>query len=376
MSRRPPCCPDPECELHTKGTKPPKWYTRDGTYETIAFGTVQRYLCKYCGKRFSEQTFALDYYAKKKADYHKIFRQIVTTGSTRDISRELGVSTATVANRISRLSRNAVAVLEELKDRTDLREAFVADGFESFAVSQYYPDNINLLLGKQSQYVWYLNYVTLRRKGRMRDSQKKRREELEKQFRPPPGALTAQFKLLLEEALSIADRSLKPFVLYTDEKKEYVRAAAAIPVLRQRKKEKRYLHIRISSKKARTLRNNLFAANYFDRELRKDQANHVRETVCFTRNVNNGIERLMIYVLYHNHCKDYRIGEAKYVGVTHGQIAGVSRSMEREALRHFFTRRFFLTLEPVRGEAKRVWVRGLITPLKRGREYLPGYALV
>ena len=374
MSRRPTCCPDPECELHTKGAKPAKWYGKDGTYETKAFGTVQRYLCKYCGKRFSEQTFALDYYAKKKLDYHTIFRQVITTGSTRDIARELGVSPATVANRISRLSRNSLAVLEGLKARMALREAFVADGFESFAVSQYFPDNINLLLGKESQYVWYVNYVTLRRKGRMRDDQKKKREELEKRFRPFPGALTAQFRLLLEEAVSIADRSGKTLRLYTDEKKEYTRAAADIPVLRKWQKERRYQHIRISSKKARTLRNNLFSANYFDRELRKDQANHVRETVCFTRNVNNGMERLMIYVLYHNHCKDYREGDAEYKGVTHGQVAGVSGSREKDALRYFFTRRVFLSLEPVTGEARRLWVRGLITPLKQGREYVPNYA--
>ena len=75
MSKRPTCCPDPECLLHTKDAKPPEWYSLDGTYETKTFGTVQRYRCTYCGKRFSEQTFAVDYYV--------ILRQLVTTGSTR-----------------------------------------------------------------------------------------------------------------------------------------------------------------------------------------------------------------------------------------------------------------------------------------------------
>ncbi len=43
----------------------------------------------------------------------------------------------------------------------------------------------------------------------------------------------------------------------------------------------------------RTLNNDLFAVNYFDREIRKDQSNHTRETVQFSRDVNNAMDRLL-----------------------------------------------------------------------------------
>ena len=115
MSLRPPCCPNKDCPNHTKEQKPAHWYTKDGTYDTLSFGTIQRYKCSSCGKRFSERTFHIDYYAKRKINYRRIFRQLISTGSTRDIARELGISCASVANRISRLARNAIAVLEELK---------------------------------------------------------------------------------------------------------------------------------------------------------------------------------------------------------------------------------------------------------------------
>ena len=118
-----------------------------------------------------------------------------------------------------------------------------------------------------------------------------------------------------------------------------------------------------------------FPVNYIDRQLRKDLANHVRETVCFTRKVNNGMERLMIYVLYHNHCKDYREGNPRYRGITHAEMAGLEKKRQDLALRQVFTRRKFLSLETVTGEYLKVWKRELVTPLREGREYLPQYAL-
>jgi len=375
MSLRPPCCPNKNCPRHTQKPKPAHWYTKDGTYDTLAFGTIQRYKCSHCGKRFSERTFHIDYYAKKNVNYRRIFRQLISTGSTRDIARELGISCASVANRISRLARNAIAVLEELKTEILLSEDLAADGFESFAVSQYFPNNIHILAGKASQYIWYLNYVPLRRKGRMQDAQKQRRSELEKHYLPPKGILTAQFRDLLLHAIAFARKADRPLVLYTDEKLEYARAAAAIPMLKIWKAENRFKHVRISSKKARTTTNDLFAVNYIDRQLRKDLANHVRETVCFTRNVNNGMERLLIYLLYHNHFKDFREGKPRYTGVSHAEVAGLDKETEKRALRQVFTRRKLLSLEKVSGEYLKVWKREMVTPLRKGRDYLPLYAL-
>jgi hypothetical protein len=54
--------------------------------------------------------------------------------------------------------------------------------------------------------------------------------------------------------------------LYTDEKREYAQSMKAA------RREDRIEHVPIS--------NDPFGVNYFDREIRKDCANHVRETVC------------------------------------------------------------------------------------------------
>jgi hypothetical protein len=66
-------------------------------------------------------------------------------------------------------------------------------------------------------------------------------------------------------------------------------------------------HQRTSSRVVRNCENPLFPVNYLDREFRKDQACHVRETVQWSKTVNNTMERMMVYLAYHNLFKPFRI---------------------------------------------------------------------
>ena len=138
------------------------------------------------------------------------------------MARDFSVSVDVVLNKLSRLSRNGIATLQQLQRQVSLNEDLAADGFESFTVSQYFPCHINLLAGVQSQLVYWVDYVALRRKGRMTDVRRKRRE---------------QQRIRLQQ---------------------------------------------VSSKRVRNRMNPLFSVNYLDRQLRKDMAEHVRETVCVT----------------------------------------------------------------------------------------------
>jgi hypothetical protein len=320
---------------------------------------VQRFLCLSCSLRFSTQSFSIDYYAKRKVDYHAIDRQLQSTGSIRDISRDLSVSTATVMNRISRLAHNGLAVHRRLCDKIPQREALVADGFESFCVSQYFPNNITLLTGKDSQYVYFFNYCTLRRKGRMTAYQKHKRTMLETQWKADPRALRHAF----DEVLTHIRCDTGTPTLVTDEKREYRWSVDACAV------EKPITHIRISSKLPRTVGNELFSVNYLDREIRKDCANHVRETVCFSRDVNNCMERMWLYVVYHNYRKRYRIrhGERR----THAEVAGIERKEISRALRGYYTKRSFLSRSGLSGSMRMLWLRKLETPLAQASAYMP-----
>jgi hypothetical protein len=268
------------------------------------------------------------------------------------MSRDLSVSTATVINRISRLARNALSVHVRLCATAPQQEALTADGLESYCVSQYFPNNITVLAGKQSQYLYFANYCTLRRKGRMSEQQKRKRMRLEERWRADPRAVRRAF----DEVVGHIRCAGGPQTVYTDEKSEYALSIRSIG------EEKAIRHVRVSSKLPRTLGNELFSVNYLDREIRKDCANHVRETVCFSRDVNNCMERFWVYGVYHNYRKPYRIrhGETR----THAEVAGISAEAVRRELRGYYTRRSFLSRTQLTGSLRSLWLRELETPLK------------
>jgi len=382
---KPRFCPHKNCINHEKSDKPSIWYRPWGSYQTKTFGTVPRFRCKFCNRTFSVQTFSLDYYAKMKVDYKRIFQQIITAGGVRDTARQEGISTGVVRNRTSRLAHQALAIQESLLGSVRLGEHLCADGFESFTVSQYFPNNITLLVGKQSQMVYHANYVTIRRKGRMTGAQKKRREELEKTWRAPRKSILTGFEQLMHSVADLASSaSTRRLLLFTDEKKEYPRAIRIVQQRLSRQGEygfKRPVHhIRISSREARTLGNHLFPVNYLDRQIRKDGANHTRETVQFARNVNDCMNRLAIYFLHHNCMKPYRIKRQRQDPRSHAEVAGVAGSSIRKELQTLYSERRFLShlkdetgiAEP-RKPYRQLWMRELNTPLKKNAEYCPAY---
>ena len=378
-------CPHRDCSYHRKEEKRPDWYRPWGSYQTRTFGRVLRFRCRSCGRTFSVQTFSLDYYAKKKVDYSRVFDQIITAGGVRDIARQEGISTGVVKNRTARLAHQAMAVLQSLLNELTLEEDLCADGFESFTVSQYFPNNINILVGKESQMVYHANYVTIRRKGRMTEEQKKRRKVLEKIWRAPRRGIQSGFEqlmLCIEDLLPSS--GMNRIRLYTDEKKEYPRAVSAVEQQLSRPGKPGYSrplrHIQISSRKARTLSNHLFPVNYLDRQIRKDGANHTRETVQFARNVSDCMNRLMIYFLHHNCLKPYRIKLQRQDPRTHAEVAGVRLEIIRRELETLYSERRFLSHLVETAEYRnslnsciQIWMRQLKTPLKGRKEYCPAY---
>lgn len=389
----PPFCPNPACRRHHGTNHPPeatggstsgrygeRWFIRKGFYTSRRSGRVRRFRCRLCGTGFSEQTFSLDYFAKRTVSYRRVEEMVCSTASLRDIARALHCSLGTVSNRISRLARQAMAVHSEyLRDFTPA-EPLVADGFESFVYSQFFPNNINLLITADSQLLLGATYCTIRRKGSMTEAQKRRRTELEKLFRPPGGGIKHAFGELLDEALPLVDRKQRGsgvVELRTDEKREYRWALTDHSYYRVLRLEGRLVHRTVSSRAARTVRNPLFAVNYFDREIRKDLANHVRETVCFARNVNAAMERLWIYAVRHNLVKRYRERQPRRDTSTHASVAGIAEATIRRVQRQYFTRRaFFSKIAGLPASLVLLWRRQLETPLHpEGAYLLPRYAV-
>ena len=367
---RPLFCPRPSCSNHYLKHRSQNWYRSAGTYHTDAFGTIDRFRCNKCGKYLSTQTFSIDYYSKRTLSYSKLFNHLITTSSIRDMARDFSVSVDVVLNKLSRLSRNCLAVLQELQRVTSLDEDLAADGFESFTVSQFFPCHVNLLAGKNSQLLYWYDYVTLRRKGRMTDEQKKQREVLERKFRADPKGIEQSFRSLYDQAaVMICDGKREHATLVTDKHPAYQRATKKNLGIKGLSTQGRFTHQRVNSKAPRTWANPLFSVNYLDRQFRKDLAEHVRETVCFGRNVNCVMDRFSIYCVYHNLKKRYRESKGDYR--THGEVAGVDKEKVQSLLHGLFSRRAFASKVKPESTYRKQWIRMFITPLKENEEHVP-----
>lgn len=371
----PPFCPNPQCINHRYSPKKNKyyWFAKDGFYSTKIFGKIQRYKCKKCKIRFSEQTFSLDYYAKKKLCYQNMVKELVSTSNLSDMSRRFGVSPNTVINKIHRLSHQALGVNSELRKYISIHEPFVADGFEGVAVNFYYPNNINILVGKKSLFFYEFNYTTIKRVGKFTEHQKALREYYESIWKADTKGVQYSFNDLIEGLTQFyfVNNDRFPLILITDKKLEYNRALKSNFFFRTLSEAQLLHHFTISSKEPRTLDNPLFPVNYMDRQFRKDIAEHVHKSICFGKNVNNQMERLQIYQLYHNYMKKNRVREKEFI--CHADIAGIPASLRKKYLKKFFSQRIFYSHLSLNKTEDDCWFRKYDTPLKERKEQLPGY---
>ena len=352
---RPPFCPRRECHYHhLNGWPGSRWWSLDGHYHCSREGQVQRFRCRGCGHRFSRTTFSLHYFCKRRLDYRLLLRLLVDGMSQRGCARTLGSSVCAVACRICRLVRQGLWMHANLCGSIVPGEALCADGFQSFWVSQYAPNNLNLLVGATSQFVYGLTAATLRRSGRMSVAQRTRRQALEALDRADPGELRRSIEELFTLAATLWSRCAPSARrLITDSHRLYAPALARLAL-------GSVSHLQISSHRPRTLSNPLFSVNYIDREIRKDLAEHRRETVCIARSAAASLSRLWLYLAHHNYCKPYRILPRS--PLTHAEVAGVDRSLLVRHRRKWLTQRAFLSRTALTMEMLRVWVGAYHTP--------------
>jgi hypothetical protein len=372
----PPFCPHRGCPAHFT---PPRarWWARRGFYTSRCGGRVQRYRCRLCGRSFSRQSFSIDYYAKRRLSYRQLQRLLRSCCGIRQSARLLGVYPATVLNKIMRLSRQAIAAHAGLLDRIELEEDLAADGLESYWCSQYFPNNFTVLLGAESRFLFDWEAVTLRRSGRMSEGQNGRRAELEQRWSADPEATYRSFGRILTTATGLIEvsRRRQPVILSTDCHTAYRRVFDEHPQWQELLQAGRCGHLSVSSRRARTAANPLNPVNTFDRQIRNDMAEHVRETIRFARNRAHSLERFAVSAFDYNYCKRYRVNQPAGDGQTHAEVAGVAPEAVQRARRQLCRQRAFLSRTVLTLSQIAVWLRIERTPLKERDEYLPAYLL-
>ena len=218
--------------------------------------------------------------------------RLVACSGLRQIAREMNVSPSTVQRLTERLGRHCLLFHERMRPRACPTEPLVLDGFRSFEHSQYWPMDLNLLIGA-SHFVYGFNDAELRRSGSMRPAQRLKRALLEKRFGRPDSQATRK---RVEELLRRVVPPGGAIVLRSDEHQAYPRAVARLH-------DRRIVHEQTSSRAARTQRNPLYPVNLADLLLRHSSANHKRETIAFSKRRQGALYRLAVWVVWRNYLK-------------------------------------------------------------------------
>jgi transposase-like protein len=288
---QPPFCPNAECDSHGM---PGTWrFKKNGYYERLrGLRVVQRYVCRSCGRNFSSQTFSTTYWLKQPHLLGRLFDALVNGSALRQVARSLRVSHSTLQRQTERLGRHCLLTIDALGPRGAPAEPLVLDGFRTFEHSQYWPFDLNLLVGT-SYYVYGFNDAELRRSGTLRPSQREKRTVLEAAYgRPDPQSTRRAVEELVARVVP-AGASVE---IASDEHLAYPQAFARLP-------DRRIAHYTTSSKASRTPRNPLFAANLADLLLRHDSANHKRETIAFSKRRQAALYRAAIWAVWRNFMK-------------------------------------------------------------------------
>jgi transposase-like protein len=287
----PPHCPFQDCDSHAD---PDTWRAikKGFFYRNTRPNKIQRYRCSHCGRSFSSQTFSPTYWLKLPQLQQPLLFRVLGCSALRQIAWEFGVHVSTVQRQVERLGRHCLLIQQQLRPKGVPEESLVLDGFRSFEYGQYWPFDVNLLVGR-SHFVYDFQDAELRRSGTMTPYQRHKRTRLEERHgRPDPQATRKSVQAVLTRGLppgSIVD-------LDTDEHRAYPQALKRLP-------DRTIRHRTTSSKARRTPRNPLFPANLGDLLIRHTSANQKRETIAFSKRRQGALYRIAIWAAVRNYVK-------------------------------------------------------------------------
>jgi hypothetical protein len=305
----PPFCPNEACRFHRD---PAGWkHVPYGTYERqLEPRVIRRFQCLACERTFSTQTFDTTYWLKKPHLQRPLLDSLVACSAFRQTGRSLGVAASSLQRQASRLGRHCLLFHLAHAPAASPTEPLALDGFVTFEYSQYWPFEINYLVGATSHFVYGFTESALRRSGRMTAAQKERRAELEKVHgRPSPhatrDAVESLVRLVTPEPVALDVRS--------DQHAAYRRAFRRLPHA--------VTHTTVSSRRCRARNNPLFAVDLLDLLIRHGSSNHKRETIAFSKRRQGALERMAVLQVWRNYQK--RRSERDRRSLTPAQALGL-----------------------------------------------------
>lgn len=290
----PPYCPNPSCPWHIP--------SREALFRPYDRRPIKRYpyvsprfQCTNCKRVFAASFFSLSYRDRGIDNYAAIYQYRLGCTSKREIARNLNVSLDTVTRRLQKISRQQLLRLARDVSKVKITESVAYDGIENFSFSQYDPNNVNHVAGRDSLFVYDFNFSPLNRKGRMSPRQVRKKAYLESIHQKyPTHHVRGASKRIFERAQALAVGRLE---LHTDNHFLYRQA------LTQMKNGDQIAHLITPAKVARNYKNRLFAINHCDLLTRHRLADFKRETIAFAKTSLAMIESFLFMVVDKNYMR-------------------------------------------------------------------------
>ena len=103
----PPRCPNRNCSFHLSPAPDTRWFARHGQYQPLCRPhPVQRFRCLGCRRRFSRQTFRMDYRDHRPDLNPKLFELLASGVGLRQSSRLLGLSLRCLELKYRKIARH------------------------------------------------------------------------------------------------------------------------------------------------------------------------------------------------------------------------------------------------------------------------------
>ncbi len=299
MHFRPPCCPHPACPAHGRGRRFP--WVRNGFYTRRCDGRrVQRFLCLRCGRRFSTQSFRLDYRLHRPRLHLRFLPLLVSKVTLRQSARILGTTRTTLDRRLRLLGDHCREfqrfLLTEAARGPGLHGEFQLDELETFETDRrLQPVTVPVLMEAGSYFVLHAETAPLPARGRLsprKERQKKMREA--RLGRRRSGSRQAVEKTL--QALRAA--ALHGHITFLSDRK-----ASYVGSVRRVFAGRRVLHLRVSGKAPRTHANPLFPINHTLAMLRDGISRLVRRSWGVSKLRERLGLHLWIWIVYRNYLR-------------------------------------------------------------------------
>lgn len=287
-------CPNPKCSTPFRLFVAKGW---SSPVRCLDGKRRQRLKCPGCGLRCTDNVHKIHYRLQHKdpALNSRVFDLCMLGVSNRKISRLLDISEHSVRIRLGRLSQKALEFHHNISADLRIREPVAYDGLENFAGSQYDPNNINQVVGRNSLFIYDFNFASMNRKGRTSPWQKRRlRHTVKTQGQYNPKNIRIATADILKRIYERRDET-SPMHLLSDEHFQYRR------VLKEDLKLTHLVHQTVSSKACRNYQNILFSVNHADLLIRQNIAAFARETISFSKTAGRMCQRYALFMVHKNY---------------------------------------------------------------------------